>query len=100
MVGGEQFDIQEFAEFTRQYELTHTTSSPYYPASEGQTEQGMQTMNNLLKKQMIPFPCYFLIKDSQMVICKSSEQANVEEKGKQRACCMAVATTFKDPRGN
>ena len=46
---GPQFSSQEFAEFAKQYDFTHTTSSPHFPASNGQVERAVQTVKHLLK---------------------------------------------------
>ena len=46
---GPQFNSLEFAEFAKQYDFTHTTSSPHFPASNGQAERTVQTIKQLLK---------------------------------------------------
>ena len=46
---GPQFSSQQFAEFAKQYDFTHTTSSPHFPASNGQAERTVQTVKHLLK---------------------------------------------------
>merc|ERR1711872_201987 len=47
---GPQFISQEFSSFCRQYEIKHTTSSPRYPQSNGESERAVRTIKNLLKK--------------------------------------------------
>ena len=66
---GPQFSSHEFAEFAKQYDFTHTTSSPHFPASSGQAERTVQTVKYLLKAAndpplavlsyiVTPFPWY------------------------------------------
>ena len=46
---GPQFSSQQFVEFAKQYDCTHTSSSPHFPASNGQAERTVQTVKHLLK---------------------------------------------------
>ena len=46
---GPPFSSQEFAELAKKYQFTHSTSSPHFPASNGQAERAVQTVKNLLK---------------------------------------------------
>ena len=46
---GPQFSSQQFAEFAKQYDFIHTSSSPHFPASNGQAERTVQTVKHLLK---------------------------------------------------
>ena len=52
---GPQFSSREFAEFAKTFQFKHVTSSPHYPASNGQAERTVQTIKNLLKKADDPF---------------------------------------------
>ena len=52
---GPQFSSQEFAEFAKKYQFTYSTSSPRFPASNGQAERAVQTVKNLLKNSSDPF---------------------------------------------
>ena len=47
---GPQFVAKEFKSFCRAYGITHTTSSPYYPRSNGLAEKSIQTLKKLLTK--------------------------------------------------
>ena len=47
---GPQFISHEFKKFCAQYEINHTTSSPRYPQSNGESERAVRTIKNLLKK--------------------------------------------------
>ena len=47
---GPQFVSHEFAQFCSQYEIKHTTSTPRYPQSNGESERAVKTVKNMLKK--------------------------------------------------
>ena len=47
---GPPFSSSEFAEFSRQYEFTHVTSSPRYPQSNGKAESAVKVLKNLMIK--------------------------------------------------
>ncbi len=47
---GPQFSSAEFRVFAENWEFVHTTSSPGFPQSNGQSERTVQTVKNLLKK--------------------------------------------------
>ena len=46
---GPQYSSQEFASFVKDYNITHVTSSPRFPQSNGQAERAVQTVKKLLK---------------------------------------------------
>ena len=52
---GPQFASKEFKDFTKEYQFIHTTSSPYYPASNGQAERMVKTVKSLLKNAEDPY---------------------------------------------
>ena len=47
---GPQYASREFSKFAENYGFTHTTSSPKFPQSNREAEQGVQTIKSLLKK--------------------------------------------------
>ena len=47
---GLQFSSDEFRVFTETYGFVHTTSSPYFPQSNGEVERAMQTAKKILKQ--------------------------------------------------
>ena len=48
---GPQYASQEFAEFARDYEFEHRTSSPYFPQGNGEAERAVGTTKRLLKNE-------------------------------------------------
>ena len=52
---GPQYSSEGFSEFAKQYQFTHITSSPYYPASNGLAQRVVQTVKHLLKNAEDPF---------------------------------------------
>ena len=47
---GPQFSSQEFHDFSKHWDFEHTTSSPHYPASNGQAENAVKIMKNMITK--------------------------------------------------
>lgn len=47
---GPQYFCEEFKQFTKSYSIKHTTSSPYYPKSNGLAEASVKIIKNILKK--------------------------------------------------
>ena len=47
---GPQFLSSEFADFARDWCFTHTTTSPYYPQSNGKAENAVKTIKKLFTK--------------------------------------------------
>lgn len=47
---GPQYSSGEFASFVKAWEFTHTTTSPYYPQSNGLAEKSVHTAKMLLEK--------------------------------------------------
>ena len=49
---GPQFTSTEFAEFSKQWEFQHVTSSPYHPKSNGKAESSVKVVKSLFKKAL------------------------------------------------
>ena len=47
---GPQYASAEFKQFAREWDFIHTTTSPYYPQSNGRAEGAVKICKNLLKK--------------------------------------------------
>lgn len=52
---GPQFSAEVFEEFAHTYNFELTTSSPYYPRSNGEAERAVKTIKDLLKKGGDPY---------------------------------------------
>lgn len=52
---GPQFASANFAQFAKDYNFNHVTSSPRFPQSNGEIERAVQTVKNLLKKAKDPY---------------------------------------------
>lgn len=49
---GPQYISNEFAQFAREWEFKHVSSSPYHPKSNGKAESAVKIAKNLFKKAM------------------------------------------------
>ena len=52
---GPQFASEEVVNFSCGYVFIHTTGSPHYSQSMGQTERYVQTVKNMIKKSKDPY---------------------------------------------
>jgi transposase InsO family protein len=52
---GPQYASAEFASFTADWGVTHVTSSPNYPQSNGEAERAVKTMKGMLHKADDPY---------------------------------------------
>ena len=46
---GPQFSSEAYAEFAKQFQFEHVTSSPHYPQSNGEAERAVQTVNKRME---------------------------------------------------
>ena len=69
---GPQFSSQEFAQFVRKYNIKHVTSSPHYPASNGQAERAVKTLKKLLRKSKDPFEALLAYRATPLPWCGRS----------------------------
>jgi transposase InsO family protein len=68
---GPQLTSAEFAKFAETWHFTHTTSSPYFPQSNGEAERGVQLAKNILK-QDDPFLALLAYRDTPTAPTKKS----------------------------
>ena len=69
---GPQFSSHEFSVFANSYNFTHTTSSPYYPQSNGQAERTVQTVKHLLTKSEDPYLALLIYRATPLPWCNLS----------------------------
>ena len=53
--GGKQYVSEEFEQFAKDYGFQHSTSSPYFPQSNGEAERAVRTVKSLLNKSNDPY---------------------------------------------
>ena len=66
---GQQYGSQEFADFATSYAFVHTTSSPYFPQSNGHVERAVQTVKNLLKDAGDPYLALLAYRSTPLPWC-------------------------------
>ena len=66
---GPQFSSHEFAKFAASYGFKHTTSSPYFPQSNGLAERTVQTVKNILKGNQDPYLAILTYRSTQLPWC-------------------------------
>ena len=69
---GPQFATGEFAGFAEGYQFSHITSSPHYPASNGQAERAVQAVKRLLRKADDPHIALLSYRATQLPWCGRS----------------------------
>lgn len=71
---GKQYKCQEFAQFISRNEYSHTTTSPYYPQSNGKQER----FHGTIKKECIRIQCPLTLGDAKRIIEKYILYYNTE----------------------
>ena len=69
---GPQFSSQEFTQFVQKYNIKHVTSSPHFPASNGQAERAVKTLKKLLRNSKDPFEALLAYRATPLPWCGRS----------------------------
>ena len=69
---GPQYSSLDFSKFISSYGLTHITSSPLYPESDGLAERMVQTVKHLLKQSQDPFLAWMSYRSTPLPWCSFS----------------------------
>ena len=71
---GSQYKCKEFAKFITRNDYSHTTTSPYYPQSNGKQER----FHGSLKKECIRMKCPLSMEDAKRIIGEYVDYYNTE----------------------
>lgn len=63
------YTSQEFSEFAKTYGFKHTTSSPYFPQSNGHAERAVLTAKKLLKGSTDPYLSLLSYRTTPLPLC-------------------------------
>ena len=85
---GPQYSPQEFANFSHEYNFTHTSSSQRYPQSNDLAERMVRTVKSLLSKSSDLHSALLAYRSTPLPLCgwvwvQLSQIADVEEDPKQ-----------------
>ena len=69
---GPQYASQEFSEFSKSYNFTHRTSSPYHPQGNGEAERAVRTIKQLLKDCKDPHMALLSYRTTPLPFCNYS----------------------------
>ena len=69
---GPQFDSHEMKEFAQAYEFQHTTTSPYFPQSNGFVERMVKTVKKLFEHSIDPYKSLLSYRSTPLPWCGHS----------------------------
>ncbi|KXJ20592.1 Uncharacterized protein K02A2.6 [Exaiptasia diaphana] len=64
---------QEFAQFTKEWGIKHSTSSPRYPQANGEVERAVRTVKSILKKENDPTKALLTYRSTPLASGHSAE---------------------------
>jgi transposase InsO family protein len=71
---GPQYSSRDFAEFAKEYEFRHVTTSPYHPQGNGEAERAVGTIKSLLKKGDDPYKALLAYRTTPLQLGYSPSQ--------------------------